>query len=257
MHIGILKADSVLEQLQPRHGDYPHMFRTVLSRARGEGVVRFTTHDVVAAPPPTPDHCDGWLITGSRASSYDDLAWIGALEDFIRDAHAMRAPLVGVCFGHQLVAQALGGRVARAEAGWVVGQHRVEIGTAREWMSPAHASPLLPASHQDQVRTLPEGARVEASHPACPIAAYTIGDHILCIQGHPEFTAAYARDLLEVRRPVLGDALADQALASYSAEGDQQIVARWMLEFLERADHARRSRASGAAAQGEDGGYRT
>lgn len=240
MHIGILKADSVREELLPQHGDYPDMFRTVLGQARGEGVVRFSVFDVVAAAPPAVDACDGWLITGSRFSSYDPLPWIASLEDFVRAADAARAPLVGVCFGHQLIAQALGGSVARAAVGWVVGQHRIECSDIPEWMTPSPSTLLLPSSHQDQVQRLPAGSRVVARHAQCEFAAFTIGSHILCIQGHPEFTAAYGRALAGLRRDVLGDALADAAIESYGVAGDQQVAARWILGFLDQADHARR-----------------
>ena len=110
------------------------------------------------------------------------------------------------CFGHQLIAQALGGAVGRAAAGWGVGVHTWKVVRDESWMRPAKREFRLLASHQDQVKTLPSGARLLASSKFCPHAAFAVGEHMLAVQGHPEFTKAYAEFLMHKRRPLLGAA---------------------------------------------------
>lgn len=234
--IGILQTDSVRPEFRDRHGDYPDMFRALLSRAAREaaaGPVAFEEYDVQHGEYPSdPGECDGYVITGSRDSVYDDLPWIARLSDYVRLLHQRRHKLIGVCFGHQLVAQALGGETLAAAGGWAVGVHDSEVMVARPWMQPSSGRFALLSSHQDQVTKLPQEADLLARNSFCPVAAFGIGDHILAIQGHPEFEKPYAEALLRFRRERLGEAVFEAGLASLERPTQQSLIGQWMLAFL-------------------------
>lgn len=236
--LGILQVDSVRDAFRARHGDYPAMFRA-LFMAAASGAVCFRDYDVRAGGlPKDVDEVDVWLITGSRDSVYDDLPWIPPLEGFVRAVHAARRPLVGICFGHQLVAQALGGETRPAARGWGVGVHESRLVGSRPWLPPSAETFALLCSHKDQVTRLPEGADLLATSDFCPVAAFTVGDHLLCFQGHPEFTAPYARELLEFRRELLGEDVYGAGVASLARGVDSVAVARWILAFSGAAARA-------------------
>ena len=232
--IGILQADSVREEFQDAFGSYPGMFRSLLSRAAADASVPvdFAVFDVEHGEYPAGiDACDGYVITGSRESVYADLPWIATLSDYVRSLHAARKKTVGVCFGHQLVAQALGGQTRPADVGWGVGVHRLRILAEERWMQPPLPAVSLLSSHKDQVVKMPPGARLLGSNDFCPIGAFALGDHFLTFQGHPEFEKGYARALMGFREALLGDAYAP-GIASLSRPTDDAAVGRWMLRFL-------------------------
>ena len=122
MHIGILKTDAVRPEWVPAFGEYPDMFERLVRGA--DSSARFTTWDVEAGIHPSEgeiDSVDGFIITGSKSSVYDDKSWIRDLEGLIQTLHAKRKKMVGICFGHQIIAKALGGLVSKSEKGWGVG----------------------------------------------------------------------------------------------------------------------------------------
>ncbi|MDE0193306.1 MAG: hypothetical protein OXQ90_18280 [Gammaproteobacteria bacterium] len=231
MRLGILQADHVDPECRARFGDYADMFAVALGDALGPGA-SFEFFDVRrGCYPDHVDDCDGYLITGSRASVYDDEPWIDRLKDFVRQLDNAQAKTVGICFGHQLVAAALGGVVDRAQAGWGVGVHTWEIVDDEPWMRPRLCELRLLASHQDQVDVLPQGARLLAASDFCPNAAFAIDNHVFAVQGHPEFTRDYARFLMCRRRDQLGDAFAP-GMESLHEPTDEAVVAQWIAGFL-------------------------
>jgi GMP synthase-like glutamine amidotransferase len=233
LRIGILKADSVLPDLAVKHGEYPDMFRDVLLAADPDLDVR--SFDVENGVLPTgAEPCDGYVITGSRRSVYEALPWIEGLMEWIRAAARDRTPLVGVCFGHQLVAQALGGRTAKADRGWTIGVQSYDLERPLPFDAERKSLRLI-HSHQDQVLELPQGAERIGGNAACPIALYGIGDHVLCVQGHPEFSPGYARDLYAKRREIFGEPLYTTAVESLDSENDRYPFARGMVDFIRRA----------------------
>lgn len=225
--IAILETGAPPPALAGRHGDYPAMFRALL----GEGFA-FETFDAQAGERPDPIAFDAVIITGSPAGVYEDPAWIADLLDWIRAAKG-RTRLIGVCFGHQAMAQALGGRVEKSDRGWGVGLHRYEVVSTEPWMTPAAATVALPASHQDQVVEQPPGARVILSSAFTPFAGLAWDDDAISLQGHPEFTPAYAADLTGGRRAQIGAAVTDRALESLARPDDRERVGEWLGRFAE------------------------
>ncbi len=231
INIGILKADSVMPDLRAAHGDYSDMFEDLLIGA-GEGV-GVSVYDVEQGDyPDLIDDCSGYLITGSKRSVYEDEPWIVTLGQFVRTLHRRKKKLVGICFGHQLVAQELGGKTEKSPRGWGVGRHDTELllDLGKDALAGTHFGLL--SSHQDQVSRLPEGGRVLAASDFCPIAGMLVEDHILTFQGHPEFGVGYARALLDIRRTAVGEEKFTRAVDSLSHAPDQQRVARWIIDFI-------------------------
>lgn len=236
MRIGILQADSVLESFQPRHGDYPDMFRRLLSDPLARpgnmpAAPAFLDIDVQAGVYPPAVDCDAYVITGSRHSVYDDLPWIPPLVAFLEEALNARRRVVGICFGHQLLAHFFGGETRAAGVGWCVGVHHAEVVGREPWMEPAAGQLALLSSHKDQVVRLPPGARAFARGGGCPEAGFVLGD-MLTFQGHPEFSKPYAEALMDMRQSVLGADTYRAGKASLASPTDSTLVARWMLTFM-------------------------
>lgn len=243
MKLGILKADSVLEQFQAEHGDYPDMFIRRLG-TNSESAIEFKTYDVEHGEYPAHvDDCDGYVITGSKKSVYDEESWIKELELYVVELHEIKKPLVGICFGHQMVAQALGGKTEAAEVGWGVGVHRSQIQAQAAFMQPPLPEVKLLVSHKDQVTALPDHATVLASSDFCPVSMYLVAEHIFCMQGHPEFRHDYSRDLMQMRRELLGEEVYVNGISSLDETIDADTTARWILQFLMAA--AQRYAAAG------------
>ncbi|MCR9126033.1 MAG: type 1 glutamine amidotransferase [Rhodobacteraceae bacterium] len=221
MKIGLLQTGHVDPALQDENGNYPEIFARFLS---GRGLT-FENHAVVDGVfPPGPEAADGWLITGSKFGAYEDLPWIAPLENLIREIHASGKPMVGICFGHQIIAQALGGRVERFAGGWAVGRHAYPL------LGESHA---INAWHQDQVVAVPEGAQVVSSTAFCANAALLYPGHAFTMQPHPEIDSTYLRGLLEVRAPgVVPDDLRAAAAAQLDAPTDSARLADMIALFF-------------------------
>nr|WP_321483911.1 gamma-glutamyl-gamma-aminobutyrate hydrolase family protein [uncultured Cohaesibacter sp.] len=188
--------------------------------------------------PPRPDACNAWLITGSKFGAYEDYPWIHALKEFIVKAYAAGVPMVGICFGHQILAEALGGKVIKSEKGWGIGYQAYQWNkTKPDWLATTDLAGrdafAILAFHQDQVVEVPPQAKVIASSDFCPAAALVYGEQVLSFQGHPEFSADFVADLIEEKRDdVLGQAVADKATTSLRKPIDRMAIGAGIVEFL-------------------------
>jgi GMP synthase-like glutamine amidotransferase len=223
MKIGILQTGHVPDVLVKQNGDYDQIFSNFLG---GNGFEIETWPVVDMVFPPNAEAADGWLITGSRFGVYEDHRWIAPLEQLIRDIHARRAPLIGVCFGHQIIAQALGGKVEKFADGWAVGRTNYDMGdktlTVNAW-------------HQDQVIEPPKEAKVLGGNAFCENAVLAYGDTIWTLQPHPEFTAQYLGGLLKTRGPgLVPDDLLAQATHTLNEPNSNDDIAAFMVAFFKK-----------------------
>jgi GMP synthase-like glutamine amidotransferase len=231
MHIGILKADTLAPQLSAQHGEYSDMIISLLDAVGAE--FRYTVTDVENEPLPKElSTYDGFIITGSKMSVYDDVDWIKSLKSFVIEARRQNKKLLGICFGHQLLASALGGVVEKSPLGWGLGVATFEIYAHRAWQEPAQNSISLLMSHQDQVMRLPDGAQRIAGNGFCPHACFQLGENVLGIQGHPEFSPAYLQALLNTRRDRIGEAVVKKAEQTLLSPNDGLVVGGWISNFL-------------------------
>lgn len=230
MKLGVLKTGQPPKALQPRFGGYPDMFRDLL----GKDAYAWRDFDISGGElPDSVEACDAYIVTGSSCGVYDPEPWIEPMFGFLRAAKG-RVKLVGVCFGHQALAQAFGGQVIKSPKGWGVGAHDYEVLRPQPWMDGADRI-RLPASHQDQVVELPPGADVIAANAFTPMGALAWrSERAISIQLHPEFEPDYAKALIEARRGSrYSDEEADAAVASYSGPDDRARVGTWIRTFLD------------------------
>ncbi|MDH5445064.1 MAG: GMP synthase [Gammaproteobacteria bacterium] len=231
MKIGLLEAENLKPEIIKTYGSYANMTARLLQAVKAD--LSFQTYPVInGGYPDTIDECDAYLITGSKASAYDDDDWITQLENYIQTLVYKQKKLIGICFGHQLIAQALGGKVAKSDKGWGVGVMNSQILLEKPWMTPYQPSFSLLVSHQDQVAELPVSAERIASNEHCLNSSYLIGQHVLSFQGHPEFSVDYARQSMEGRRELIGEERYQQRLKSLADQTDHLLVAKWIVNFL-------------------------
>ncbi len=236
MHIGLLLPGAPPPPLDQRFPDYGVMCADWLQSAT-TAALAFTSYKVYDNHfPEQLDAFNALVILGSPASAYEPLPWIASLETTILEAVAKQIPMFGICFGHQIIAQALGGRVEKASAGWGVGVHQYQTHSSRSEL--ALPNPLsLRVSHQDQVTQLPQRAIVVASSAFCPYAALYYPDTALTFQGHPEFSREYSEALLKLRRgDSISQGVADEGMASLSQTVDNTALAELCLRFFNVAN---------------------
>ncbi len=233
MKIGLLICDHVRPVHLDIAGDYDEMFSRLFDHRDD---VELVTYNVVNGEmPDRATECAAWLTTGSRYSVNDDEQWIRDLEEFVREVAEDRVPLVGVCFGHQLIAKALGGSVVRSERGWGVGIKEVEIADGLDWAKNA-GSCRVASVHQDQVDRLPPDAEILGWNDHCPVSMMSVGSTILGLQGHPEMGPDYIEAVVQMRKGTLiPEDVADEGLASLVNEPDTTMLADWIVGFLETA----------------------
>ncbi|MBA1190232.1 amidotransferase [Pseudomonas entomophila] len=231
LRLCILETDVLRPELIAQYEGYGKMFEQLF--ARQPVAAEFQVYNVMNGHYPGEDDVfDAYLVTGSKADSFGDDPWIQTLKVYLRSLYARGEKLLGVCFGHQLLALVLGGQAGRAPQGWGVGVHRYTLDAHAPGMDEEASELTLLISHQDQVTRLPPGAQVIASSDFCPYAAYHIGDQVLCFQGHPEFVHDYAKALLEARQHHFDPAVYDKAINSLAHAHQGDLVGLWMLRFI-------------------------
>ncbi|NNU79634.1 C26 family cysteine hydrolase domain-containing family [Halovulum dunhuangense] len=251
MKIGILLTGKLPPAMVSRHGEYDAFFRRLLG-AVDPGLEFFTVDVVDGEPLGDPARADGWLVTGSRHGVYEDHPWIEPLKAFLRAAIEGRVPVVGVCFGHQILAEALGGRAVKSDRGWGLGVHSYKPAVTPSWMPEGLAYDWNAiAIHQDQVVEIPEHATVLAASDFCPYAALAYGDpeapYAISVQPHPEYTADALREVMDLR---MKDKLPPEILSRATESLDTGVSgdAEWAKAIVSyfRAAGARRPASAGS-----------
>jgi GMP synthase-like glutamine amidotransferase len=234
MKLTIIQTGDVPAALREKFGAYPPMFKRMFDEA-GQGFEYETVPIYDGAGFPDPRSLDGILITGSAAGVYDDYAWLDPLRAFIRSAYAVNTPMLGICFGHQIMADALGGDVRKSEKGWGLGRHTYGVKSRPDFLATDLPALAIACSHQDQVITPPAEAEVFLASDFTPNAglAYRNGK-ALSLQPHPEFLDDYTLALAELRRGKAPDERVDAAVASVTTPSHSREVAGWLGNFLSR-----------------------
>ena len=231
--IAILQTGVNNPKLPTHHPDYPSMFRSLVGKAQKTPLLELISFPVLEGPFfPKIKKFDGFIVTGSASGVYENARWMKKLFSFIKDAHVQRKKLAGFCFGHQAIAVALGGEVVKSEKGWGVGIRKHSIHNPKYWMKPHLDELKLLYMHQDQVVKLPDSAVLLSGDNFCPFSAFTIDEHIISMQGHPEFSKEFMKDLISLRVENIGCKKADIALNSLSNSHDGHIVGEWLVNFF-------------------------
>ena len=231
MDIGILEVGQNNAKMDKRRPHYADMFITLLEIENT--ALTFTPIAVRDGVFPTcVSAYDGYLVTGSAYGVYDEMPWLMPLISLIRAAYEQQIPQMGICFGHQVIAHALGGSVEKSEKGWGVGIRSADITAPTNWMKGAGETMRLIYFHQDQVVRLPDAAHRIAGNLFCPNAGFAIGTIIFSLQGHPEFPVDYAKELLGILKPKVGKDLTCDALLTLNRPTDNALVADWIRRFF-------------------------
>lgn len=230
MKLGLLQCDGLDPEVAAIGGDYAALYSTLLDVNALD--VEVLTYRVDRSERPTSvNECDAWLVGGSRASAYDDVDWIHELRHLVGRIIDSDQPLAGVCFGHQMLGLALGAPVSPAENGWTIGA--IDYTTTDAGTAVFDASSFtLAASHRDQVADVPDGATLLAASERTPVAAFALDDRIIGIQPHPEFTAAIAGALYQLRIAKLGGEVVDDAIATLDHPLDRELTAEVLRSVL-------------------------
>ncbi|KRR15407.1 glutamine amidotransferase [Bradyrhizobium lablabi] len=233
--VTIIETGLVSPKNRELHGSYPQMFEQMIGAA--DASITFDTVSIAAGEPlPDIEGLEAILITGSAAGVYDPLDWIAPLEDFVCTAHDKQVPMVGVCFGHQLIAQALGGTVRKSEKGWGIGRHIYDVTPHNGLIDGMRVA--LAASHQDQVITPPARASTILSSDFTPHAGLLYaGGTTLSVQPHPEFSVGFALACCEMvhTKGHAPDSLVAAAKASLTEPLDSERLGGAITRFLTRS----------------------
>ena len=232
MNLCILDNDILDGHLADTYGSFGNIFVQLFDRI-GAGWSSQVFHTQLGQYPASFDAFDAVLLTGSRADSFSDEPWVVELRKQVTALLRAQKKMVGVCFGHQLIALCMGAPVGRAPQGWGAGR------MTYDWHRPdlphsMHRTQIsLLASHQDQVHSLPEGATLVASSDFCPVASFTVGQHVFCIQPHPEFEESISAYLLDKRRALLGEDKYHASRQSLEHGHEGEAIARLVVDFLD------------------------
>lgn len=239
MKIGLLQCDHVDKELRTKFGDHSDFFCNLFEKYAPE--VSMDIFDIQKDEyPDWKNNYHGFIGTGSRFSVYDDIPWIGKFKDYIIELYDNKIKFIGICFGHQMIAETLGGKCLQSERGWGLGVKTAAINKKQHWMSPGMSPELdnfrLILTHKDQIETLPPESTVIGGNDHCPYSMITVGNHFLGIQGHPEFTAPFVKELMQSRLELIGHQVVEEAEKTLDQKTDEAIVVQWMVNFIAKME---------------------
>ncbi len=226
MKVALLVCDHVRDDLVAAHGDYPKMFQKLLPR------LPMDSWFVCDGQFPDINDYDAFVCTGSKHSVYEKIEWIDDLSQFTRGVFRAGKKFVGSCFGHQMMAHALGGVVNKSAHGYLIGVHTFQISERLPWIEEDVSTFNVLMLCQDQVAELPSNSKVWASSSTCPIGIFTIGSNFLGIQGHPEFTKAYNQAVFERRPERISTEKMEAAKQSFASSPDTAFLSHLLTEFI-------------------------
>lgn len=229
MKAGLFVCDHMAPKDQAQFGDYSDMFAHLFPE------FDWVFYDVYNGHFPDNLHeCDVYMATGSSHSVYEDIDWILQLKKVIAELYLHQKIFIGLCFGHQLIGEALGGKVEQSENGWCVGVHKFEIVETESWMKPEANQVNLLMMCQDQIVDLPANSKVLGSAKKCPNGIIQVGQTFLGIQGHPEYSTAYDQLLMENRVGRIGKEIVDAGIKSFEQPIHVSVIQEWMVNFINK-----------------------
>lgn len=231
MKVAILQCDEVLEKFQPEFGSYNNMIMKMFNEFNGPFM--FKTFDCQQGQYPDDIHTfDFYITTGSKSGVYEDKPWVEELIQFVQLLDRHKKKLIGICFGHQIIAMAFNGQVNKSDKGWGVGIANNRVVSTPDWMTNPKPDLNIIVSHQDQISQLPENAKIIAESDFCPYFMVQWNDHFLSIQGHPEWNAKYSQTLMNNRRDIIPENIIDAGIQSLDQEPDNSLFTQWIMDFV-------------------------
>ncbi len=240
LRIGLLLCDDIDEEDREQHGSYTTMFQNALD-ADAEEIHLTAIRCFEGETLPQPRAFDGYLISGSRYGVYEDRPWIKSLQQFVVDCWEQNVRMVGICFGHQLIAHSLGGRTEKAECGWGFGIQAAQVTDRKSWMDDSGQCMRslddgrynLVVIHQDQVVKVPPEFETIAANDFCPNSMIVADNKMLGIQGHPEFDKEFCASRAAFRKELIGAEVYRNTLRSLAQQDtDSAMVMQWIHNFL-------------------------
>lgn len=235
MKIGILDVDHLSSSIIRKYGCYADAFIRLLSPlqnklTQADSFQRYSIFNMEF--PNSIDECDVYIISGSQYSTYENIPWIKKLEEYIQQLHVQKKKLIGICFGHQIIAQSLGGAVEKNTKGWEIGITTTHLINTQTWMIPERDFFFILVSHKDHVTKLPDNAINFCETKLSPNSGFYINNHILTFQGHPEFSKDYVKLIIKLQSNNLTKEQRQIAKMSLKQSDDQQLIAQWIFNFI-------------------------
>lgn len=230
-NIGLLICDTVNPEVASAAGQYWDRFNKFFENA--ESKIKLKKYEIRSGQwPKMPEECDGYVITGCVQSANDPDPWIAELIRFIRECYVGKVKMVGICFGHQIIAKAMGGKVELNPKGWGLGIKKQNVLVTKPWMKPAQKNFNIIASHQEHVSQLPGNAQLLCTSEHCNVSVFEIADLFLGFQGHPENSSFTSGVSIDRRKDELDEMVYQLAKKSLTIEAEQRLIAKWIEKFL-------------------------
>jgi len=228
--VGLLLCGDVHLALQPEFGSYAKCLINEF-QLQGKQVTIKTWQVWQNEIPDSIMEADVYVVSGSSASVFDNEPWIKRLSDFICRAHSKNRRLLGICFGHQMIHHALGGKVERAPVGWGLGIYPIKLYHKITGLSQYDSISLF-AMHRDQVIVPADGFDLLGGNEFCPYYLLSQANGVFTLQGHPEFTRRFFNAFLTVAENKFDAHTVAKARLSMQKNDDSDVVCRLVNDFI-------------------------